>query len=199
MVTVGIDEVGRGCWAGPLVAAAVILNGPLIGVADSKVLSSQRRTQLAKTIKASADAVGIGWVAPSFVDMYGLTLSVQRAMQQALAAIKIPYDEIIIDGNYNYLPNESKARFIVKADTSVAAVSAASIVAKVARDDFMTLSAKAYPEYGFESHKGYGTTHHLLRLKQYGVCAIHRKSVKPVKSIVEAQRNLNDMKVSGSL
>lgn len=198
MITVGIDEVGRGCLAGPLVACAVILDQPIPGLADSKVLSRKQREVLAEQINSEAVCVGLGWVAPKFIDMYGLTLSVQRAMQQALAAITVPYDEVIIDGNYNYLPNETKARCMIKADAYVQSVSAASIVAKVARDDFMTLAAKGFPEYGFEKHVGYGTAYHIARLNEFGVCDIHRKSVKPIRALLklEASRNKEDSRVN---
>lgn len=184
MITVGIDEVGRGCWAGPLVACAVVLGQSIDGLADSKVLTKKRRAELAAEIEAKAVAYGLGWVAPAFIDMYGLTTSVQRAMQQALAAIQIPYDKVIIDGNYNYLPNEPKAEFLVKADATVPAVSAASILAKVARDDFMALAAKGFPDYGFESHVGYGTQRHVDALREHGVTDLHRKSYKPVRAFV---------------
>lgn len=187
MVIVGIDEVGRGCWAGPLVAGAVVLGKPILGLADSKVLSRRQRDELASKIHTEAVAVGLGWVAPAFIDMYGLTLSVQRAMQQALAAINVPYDEIIIDGNYNYLPNEPLASFLIKADATVPAVSAASIVAKVARDNFMQLAAKGYPDYGFERHVGYGTALHHANLVQFGVCDLHRKSFKPVRALLKLE------------
>ncbi|MDL2342060.1 MAG: ribonuclease HII [Patescibacteria group bacterium] len=185
MIIVGIDEVGRGCWAGPLVAGAVILGKPIPGLADSKVLSAKRRQALAKQIEAEAVAYGLGWVAPAFIDMYGLTLSVQRAMQQALAAINVPYDSVIIDGNYNYLPNEAKAKFLIKADATVAAVSAASILAKVARDQFMVMASKGFPDYGFEKHVGYGTAQHLAALQQSGVSELHRKSFKPVRALLK--------------
>ena len=185
MIIVGLDEVGRGCWAGPLVAGAVVLVEPLKGLADSKILTDKQRRELAEQIKAEALGYGLGWVAPAFIDMYGLTLSVQRAMQQALAAIDVDYDEIIIDGNYNYLPNEPLATFLIKADASVPAVSAASILAKVARDDFMILAAKGFPDYGFERHVGYGTAAHLVALKSHGVTDLHRKSVKPVRALLD--------------
>lgn len=187
MITVGIDEVGRGCWAGPLVAGAVILKRPIPGLADSKVLSKQQRTHLAEQIKTEALAYGLGWVAPAFIDMYGLTLSVQRAMQQALAGLNVPFEAIIIDGNYNYLPNEPTASYLVKADATVAAVSAASIIAKVARDEFMTLAARGFPGYGFEQHVGYGTVLHRARLETLGVCDLHRKSYKPIRALLELE------------
>ena len=200
MIIVGLDEVGRGCWAGPLVAGAVVLKMPIKGLADSKVLSDKQRRQLARQIQAEALSYGLGWVAPAFSDMYGLTLSVQRAMQQALAAIKVPFDQIIIDGNYNYLPNEPLASFLVKADATVSAVSAASILAKVARDDFMIMAAKGFPEYGFERHVGYGTAAHLAALKAYGITDLHRKSYKPVRALLdlEAQEHATMVKNEGN-
>ena len=185
MIIVGLDEVGRGCWAGPLVAAAVVLGRPIAGLADSKVLTRVQREMLATQIKAEALSYGLGWIAPAFIDMYGLTLSVQRAMQQALAAITVPFEQIIIDGNYNFLPNEPLATFLIKADATVPAVSAASILAKVARDDFMTMAAKGFPDYGFERHVGYGTAAHLAALKTHGITELHRKSFKPVRVMLE--------------
>ncbi len=187
MVIVGIDEVGRGCWAGPLVAAAVVLDGPIDGLADSKILSKKTRAVLANQIKRDSKGFGLGWVAPAFIDMYGLTLSVQRAMQQALAAIDVPYDSVIIDGNYNYLPNEPRATFLIKADASVPAVSAASILAKVARDEYMEMAAKGFPGYGFEQHVGYGTKLHLERLQKLGITDIHRKSFKPIRAHIDIE------------
>jgi ribonuclease HII len=187
MIVVGIDEVGRGCWAGPLVAGAVILGEPIDGLADSKVLSKAQRIELAEEIKSKAIAYGLGWVAPAFIDMYGLTTSVQRAMQQALAALNSEYDSVIIDGNYNYLPNEPKASFLIKADATIPAVSAASILAKVARDDFMELAAKGFPGYGFEKHVGYGTKQHLAALQELGVSEIHRKSYKPIRALLDIE------------
>ena len=200
MTIVGLDEVGRGCWAGPLVAGAVVLRKPIAGLTDSKALSDKQRRVLAEQIKAEAVSYGLGWVAPAFIDMYGLTLSVQRAMQQALAAITASYDKIIIDGNYNYLPNEPLANFLIKADATVPAVSAASILAKVARDDFMILAAKGFPEYGFERHVGYGTAVHLAALKEHGVSELHRRSFKPVRAQldIEATQQAIAMKRQGN-
>jgi len=134
MVTVGIDEVGRGCWAGPLVAGAVILHKPLQGLKDSKKLSKKQREALAVEIELFAAAIGLGWVEPAEIDKIGLTEAVRLAMQRAADEIKVHYDEIIIDGNINYLAQDIRSKVIVKADDSVSAVSAASIVAKVARD-----------------------------------------------------------------
>jgi ribonuclease HII len=108
---------------------------------------------------------------------------VRLAMQRALEQIKLAYDEILIDGNYNFLADNPKSRAIIRADNIVAAVSAASIIAKVARDDYMCTISELYPEYGFSKHVGYGTALHTEKLKLHGVSAIHRLSYKPVKAL----------------
>ncbi len=184
MITVGIDEVGRGCWAGPLVAGAVVLGSPLAGIKDSKQLTKIQREKLAAVIQSQSQAIGLGWVESTEVDELGLTAAVGLAMRRALEQITIAYDEIIIDGNYNFFPENPKARAVVKADASVAAVSAASIVAKVARDAYMADIATTYPEYGFEQHVGYGTALHLEKLKLHGVTKLHRRSYKPVQALL---------------
>lgn len=185
MVTVGIDEVGRGCWAGPLVAGAVILTTPIDGLRDSKKLSKLQREKLAAIIQNEAVAIGLGWVWPEDIDAWGISLSVRRAMEQALHAIRTPYEAVIIDGNINYLPEEAKARAVIRADDSVPAVSAASIMAKVARDTYMAQKAAIdYPQYGFDRHVGYGTALHIAALKDYGVTPLHRTSYKPIQKFV---------------
>jgi ribonuclease HII len=185
MIIAGIDEVGRGCWAGPLVAAAVILAEPIDGLRDSKKLSRQQRERLAAEIRVSAPAVCLGWVEVAEVDALGLTAAVGLAMRRALEQVDIDYDQIIIDGNFNFLVDNPKARAIIKADASVAAVSAASIVAKVARDDFMRQIVAKYPDYGFDKHVGYGTALHLKQLKLHGVSDLHRRSFKPVQALLQ--------------
>ena len=182
MITVGIDEVGRGCWAGPLVAGAVILDVPIKGLKDSKLLSKKQRTLLTETILQSAIATGLGWVEPGEIDTIGLTEAVRLAMKRALMQIQHLYDEVIIDGNFNFLNDNPKARALVKADTTVPAVSAASIIAKVARDNYM--SQIDGPDYGFAKHSGYGTALHLEMLRLHGVSDMHRKSFKPVKALL---------------
>jgi ribonuclease HII len=187
MITVGIDEVGRGCWAGPVVSGAVILSDMIDGLKDSKKLSSKKRTDLSNSIQESAIAFGLGWVSPSELDHIGLTEAVRLSMYRALAKIEAECDEIIIDGSYNFMSDNPKAVCIIKADDSVPCVSAASILAKVARDDYMTEQAKLYPDYGFESHVGYGTKRHLENLQKFGICKIHRLSYKPIQLIINAQ------------
>lgn len=185
MVTVGIDEVGRGCWAGPLVAGAVILREPIAGLKDSKKLSKKQRENLAAIVEKEALVIGLGWVWPEEIDRDGLTVSVRRAMELALKQIEIPYDEIIVDGNINYLAEHAGSSALIKADDLVPAVSAASIMAKVARDTYMeTEAAQEYPFYGFEKHVGYGTKAHIEALGLYGPTKLHRMSYKPLQEFV---------------
>lgn len=184
MVIVGIDEVGRGCLAGPLVCGAVIMKRPLKGLKDSKLLTKTSRELLNKIIRNSEAEIGIGWVSADQLDLIGLTRATAVAMERALNQLATPYDEIIIDGNYNYLSNNPKARAVIKADETVPAVSAASIVAKVARDNYMAFLAQDYPGYGFEKHVGYGTRLHKEMIERNGVTQIHRHSFRPVSSWV---------------
>jgi ribonuclease HII len=189
MLVVGIDEVGRGCWAGPLVAGAVLLERPIAGLKDSKLLSKKRRESLVLDIELEATAYGLGWVTPEEVDTLGITTAVKRAMERAFAAVceqVATFDEVIIDGNINYLPNEPKAHELIKADMTIPAVSAASILAKVARDRYMEQMALEYPQYGFDKHVGYGTAAHIAALKSHGICILHRKSYKPIRQLIGA-------------
>lgn len=185
MVTVGIDEVGRGCWAGPVVAGAVILGEPIAGLRDSKKLTKLQREKLAAEIQVRARAVGLGWVEASELDQIGLTAAVGLAMQRALEQIAMDFEEIIVDGNLNYFPQDNRAKAVIKADDSVPAVSAASIVAKVARDSYMAnVAHRKYPEYAFDKHVGYGTSLHQQMLKLYGVSELHRQSFRPIQAIL---------------
>jgi len=185
VITVGIDEVGRGSWAGPVVAGAVILSAPISGLKDSKKLSKAQREALAWEINLNALAVGLGWVDAHELDEIGLTAAVGLAMERALAQIIVDFEEIIIDGNLNYFPNDTRAKAVIKADDSVPSVSAASIVAKVARDSYMAnVAHQKFPEYAFDKHVGYGTSLHQQMLKLYGVSELHRKSFRPVKALL---------------
>ncbi len=184
MRIVGIDEVGRGCWAGPVVAGAVMLTEEISGLRDSKKLSKKRRLMLSDQIHTSA-MVGLGWVSAAEVDSLGLTNAVGLAMQRALDLISQPYDQVIIDGNYNFMADNPKVSVMVRADESVPSVSAASIVAKVARDEYMQRISADLPNYGFESHVGYGTAAHVQALKIYGVTPEHRQSYKPIRALLQ--------------
>lgn len=187
MSIIGIDEVGRGCWAGPLVAAAVKLSSEQMidGLNDSKLLSAKKRNDLTTKIKNTTDQIGIGWVSPQEINKLGLTESVRLAMDRAVRLLEVaPTDQIIIDGNIDYLSLPS-SKAVVKADGSVSAVSAASIIAKVARDGYMAELAKEYPQYGFEKHVGYGTRLHIEALELHGVLEhVHRLNYKPIKVFV---------------
>ena len=192
MVIVGIDEVGRGCLAGPVVAGAVILpeNFKLTKrqrwiLTNSKLMTKHQREAADLGIRNIALAIGLGWANAATIDEHGLTYAVRYAMTQALEQINLAYDQVIIDGSYNFLGHNHRAQTLIKADSSVPAVSAASIIAKVARDKYMTQIATIYPEYGFEHHVGYGTALHLERLALHGVSDIHRRSYKPVQSLLQ--------------
>ena len=206
-MTIGIDEVGRGCWAGPLVAAAVglIEDHGIIGLDDSKKIQAKKRLQLAQEIKQSTDQIGIGWVWPSEINKIGLTKSVQLAMLRAVAGVSYTDSPIIIDGNINYLQSIicddrscsklalcelcSRINTVIGGDGTVPSVSAASIIAKVARDTYMQDIAKKYPNYHFESHVGYGTRLHVEALERYGVTTLHRLEYKPIKRFI-SEHNL---------
>lgn len=192
MISVGIDEVGRGCWAGPVVAGAVVLppgfdTTKIIGwkLGDSKVLNKRQREAADVEIRNVAVSIGLGWVDAATIDRVGISTAVKWAMERALEQISTAYEEVIIDGNLNFMPENPKARALIKADASVPAVSAASIVAKVARDTYMADMTANYPGYGFEKHVGYGTALHLERLKLQGVTALHRQSFKPIRALIQ--------------
>ena len=183
-VTVGLDEVGRGCWAGPLVVAAVALSKPISGLKDSKLLSRKQRQVLVEVIREEALCIGIGWVDAAEVDGVGLAAALNIAFKNAFSQIDINYDRVVIDGSVNYLVADPKTVAITKADMTVPAVSAASIVAKVMRDDYMHKMSRLYPNYQFDKHVGYGTKLHIEMLQAHGVCMLHRKSYKPIKRIM---------------
>lgn len=182
----GIDEVGRGPWAGPLVVGAVILGCEIDGITDSKKLSLKRRLELDNEIRAKAKAVALGWVEPNEIDTLGIASALELACKRACTEIDtlgVAYTEIIIDGTVNFLKNTSKGAFVTtmkKADLLVPSVSAASIVAKVARDNYMKQQAGLYPEYGLASHVGYGTAAHQAAIKKHGVTPLHRLSFAPL-------------------
>ena len=186
----GIDEVGRGPWAGPLVIGAVILpKGDQFWkdeLTDSKKLSAKKRERLAEFILEESPATALGWVSAKELDATGFSDGLKLATRRAVRQIReqhVPFTEIIIDGNINFLagtPLEKYVTTLKKADLLIKEVSAASIIAKVARDDYMKEIAEIYPEYGFENHVGYGTALHRATLEAYGPTPEHRAGVKPV-------------------
>ena len=165
-------------------ADAVILRDDhqLQGLNDSKVLSKKKREELDLLIREQALSFGIGWVSSNEVDELGLTEAVRMSMQRAIDQIDYKDYEIIIDGNINYLSNIPFTKAVIKADGTIPEVSAASIIAKVAKDDYMQKIAKLYPNYGFEKHVGYGTLLHRTALTKFGMSAIHRRSFAPMKN-----------------
>lgn len=183
----GIDEVGRGPLAGPVVAGAVIFSSDhkkIDGIRDSKLLSLKQRNILYTKIQESCVSYGVGIVSAAKIDELGITKAIQLAMQLAIKEIETKIDErieiLLIDGaNVLEIPNYKQKR-IKKGDMLHYSISAASIIAKVTRDNIMCEYARKYPEYGFEHHVGYGTKAHIEALDKYGVCDIHRKSFKPV-------------------
>lgn len=196
-ILMGLDEVGRGPLAGPLTIGAVILGTDFQSLPeynelrDSKKLTAAKRNQLAKVIRDHAPAYGLGWVKSVDIDRLSLgpalRLAARRAVNQALAKESAPRPtQITIDGTINLLAGtsyESITTTLKKADDLIKEVSAASIIAKVARDYYMTELAKRYPEYGFDTHMGYGTTAHLAALRKYGPCLEHRRSFRPVAEL----------------
>lgn len=181
---IGLDEVGRGPWAGPVVACAVGLTGAIDGLKDSKKLSPKKRMELDEIVRIQADVIGIGWVTAHEIDELGLAEATRRAFLLAYADISVVADEIIIDGNINYLENASNSSAVVRADSKFPEVMAASIIAKVARDNYMIEMSVKYPGYGFENHKGYGASEHKRALDKFGVTPIHRRSFKPIRKLL---------------
>lgn len=181
----GIDEVGRGAWAGPLVVGSVVLAGEAInGLTDSKLLSQRRRAGLNEEIQEKAAGIGLGWVWPDEIDDIGLGPALSLATRRSIKNVGCAFHEIVIDGTVNFLvgtPLESYVSTIKKADLLIPCVSAASIVAKVARDNYMAEQDNVYPGYDFGAHVGYGTPAHRKIIDRQGISPIHRLSIKPLQ------------------
>ena len=177
----GIDEAGRGPLAGPVLAAAVILDSarPIPGLMDSKRLSAKRRDVLAERIRAEALEWGVGRAEVEEVDRLNVLQAALLAMRRAVAQLSTPLEVALVDGNARPLLPCAVVT-IVGGDATVPAISAASILAKVARDGEMQRLAAAHPQYGFERHKGYATAEHLRALRRHGPSVIHRRSFAPV-------------------
>ena len=188
----GIDEAGRGPLAGPVVAAAVILRpGRRIeGVADSKTLSPEERAVLSVMIRRDALCFGIGWADRAEIDALNILQATFLAMRRALLAMTLTPDHVLVDGNrlpeLGGLGKTLTARAIVGGDATIPAISAASILAKTARDNYMNHMDTIYPAYSFATHKGYCTPKHQRLLEQHGPCPLHRRSFAPVRQSFKA-------------
>ena len=181
----GVDEAGRGPLAGPVVAAAVILDDqqPIAGLADSKALTAARRERLFDEIRAKALCCSIAEASVDEIDRLNILQATLLAMRRAVQGLRLKPVRVLVDGNR--LPQlDMPAEAIVKGDAKVAAISAASILAKVTRDRWCAELHAQYPMYGFAGHKGYGTAEHLAALQAHGACPQHRRSVAPVARVL---------------
>jgi ribonuclease HII len=178
VIIAGVDEVGRGCLAGPVTAAAVILNNPVAGLKASKKLSPKKRSELSKIILQNC-IYSLGNVQNAEIDEINIHQATLKAMQEAIINLPITPDLIYVDGKF--IPNvEINCKAVIGGDMLIPEISAASIVAKVYRDEIMTELDKKFPVYGFASNKGYGTPQHLMALKNEGYTAFHRLSFRGV-------------------
>ena len=186
----GLDEVGRGAWAGPLVVGAVILPQPsptlrkaLVYVNDSKLLTRARRERCAEVIRSVALAQGIGVVSVSELDALGMTCATRTAMARALAMLSVSAQALLIDA-FPLPDSPLPQRAIIRGDSSSYCIAAASIIAKTARDDMMRTLDLDFPDYGFGVHKGYGTPEHQRALRAYGPSRMHRRSFAPIRDLL---------------
>lgn len=186
-IIAGVDEAGRGPLAGPVVASAVILNPkhPIAGLKDSKKMSHHQRLAVAQQIKAHSIAWALGSASVAEIDTHNILQATLMAMSRAIEALANKPSEVLIDGN-TCPPCSYPCRAIIGGDNLVPAISAASILAKVARDLVMLEADQSFPNYGFAKHKGYGTQAHRQAIAQHGPCPIHRRSFAPMKHMTQA-------------
>ena len=183
----GVDEAGRGPLAGPVVAAAVILDeqNPIRGLRDSKTLGPVTRERLALEVRAHALCCSVGLASVEEIDALNILQATLLAMRRAVDGLRLLPRRVLVDGNR--LPALNiPAEAIVKGDSKVAAISAASIVAKVHRDSLLAALHELHPAYGFATHKGYPTPEHLAALRAHGACSAHRRSFGPVRAVIDA-------------
>lgn len=183
IVIAGVDEAGRGPLAGPVVVAAAILdpNHPIVGLKDSKILGPKQRIVLDQQIRAQARCFSVVFVSALDIDQYNILQATLQGMAKAVHSLKIKPDEAWIDGTHVPENLPCKGRAIVRGDALEPAISAASILAKVARDRWMEELDQCYPGYAFAKHKGYPTPEHLVALDRLGACPEHRRSFAPVR------------------
>lgn len=184
---IGIDEVGRGAWAGPLLAVAVAApsNGLPNAITDSKQLTPGKRARLHTQILHCPVVIGAGWVHAAEIDAKGLTVATQRAMRAALVAVDTDNATIYVDGHIDFIAN-GRSQTVLSGDSRVPHIGAASIVAKQLRDRYMQRMSRQFPEYGFSRHVGYGSSEHRRMLDAHGVTWMHRKCFRPVAQYVAA-------------
>ncbi len=183
----GVDEVGRGCLAGPVVAGIVVISSPtsyIPGIVDSKLMSRKSREKVFDSICCIVDGYGIGVVSAQEIDAVGISEASSMAMARAYDKLRVRPDLVIVDGKNIKSPVWKRLR-IDKADMKHYVVSLASVLAKVYRDRLMAEYSLKYPRYGFEKHVGYGTKAHMEAMSRYGICELHRKSYAPVRRTVE--------------
>ncbi|MDA0238024.1 MAG: ribonuclease HII [Proteobacteria bacterium] len=181
----GVDEAGRGPLAGEVYAAAVILNPdwPILGLEDSKKLSPKRRSELSIQIKQEALAWSISFSTVEEIDMLNILHATLLAMTRAVESLSIRPELVLIDGNRSPTVYGVATQTIIKGDQTEPCISAASIIAKVARDERLMVLDQMYPQWGFRTHKGYGTRSHIEAIRTFGVTPFHRKSFEPIKSM----------------
>jgi ribonuclease HII len=180
LIVAGVDEVGRGALAGPVTAGAVVLRADvrIEGLDDSKRLSRDARERVASLVREQAVAWSVAHVGPDEIDAIGIGPATRLAWRRALDALGVPFGHVLVDGN-DGRGLGAAVTTVVRGDSLVACIAAASVVAKVARDALMAELAPAYPEYGFEGNRGYGSPDHLEQIRSLGPCAVHRRSFSP--------------------
>ena len=187
MIIAGVDEVGRGCLAGPVVAAAVILCKPINALNDSKKLSKKIREELYPQIINNSSSVGIGIKWNDYIDSHNIKIATEHAMIDAINNLNIKPDKILIDGFP--LKIDILNEGIIKGDQKFESIMAASIIAKVTRDELMRSFHYIYPKYDFKSNSGYGTKKHLIALEKHSYTPIHRKTFKPISTKIKNEKN----------
>lgn len=186
-ILAGVDEVGRGCWAGPVVAAAVILPADffLSGLRDSKLLSSVKREEVFDLLIKKVRSWGVGIIESEEIDRINIHQATIKAMRKAVEQLQPLPQFVLVDGNFSIPQLAIPQQALVKGDSRSASIAAASVLAKVTRDSLMKKLHQIYPQYNFAQHKGYGTAQHYQNLQNFGPCPLHRRSFAPVKNFFQ--------------